>query len=129
MVVSIGTVENGRRFASLLNPPLPQELLYLDPSRETYTALGLYHGVGRTFFNPATPKAIAAKGLDSVREATKNYTLIAPTVMDDSLQQGGLLVVGPTGDVTYAWRDEGTADGAPIGEVMAAVRDAAAVGR
>ena len=126
VVISIGTVEKGKLFASLLNPPLPESLLYLDGSREVYTALGLYHGIARTFFNPATPKAIVAKGLDAVREATKNYTMIVPPVADDSLQQGGLLVVGPTGSVTYAWRDEGTADGAPIAEVMAAVRAAAA---
>jgi hypothetical protein len=129
VVISIGTVEKGKLFAGLLSPPFPESMLYLDASREVYAALGLYNGIARTFFNPATPKAIAAKGLDLVREAAKNYTLIAPSATDDALQQGGLLVVGPTGNVTYAWRDEGTADGAPIEAVMAAVRDAAAVGR
>lgn len=126
-IIGVGTAEGGRKFAGLLNPPLPVDLLYVDPQRELYQALGLYHGYARTFFNKATPLAIQKRGLDAVKEAAKNYTLIPPpNGMDDGIQQGGLLVVGPLGEIAYAWRDEGTADHAPIEAVMAAVRSAAA---
>ena len=129
VVVGVGTPESGRKFSGLLNPPLPAELLYVDPERQVYSALGLYSGVGPTFLSPATPAALKARGMDAVKEATKNYTMIAPPKFDDALQQGGLIVVGPSGEVAYAWRDAGTADHAPVDAVLAAARSAVATAR
>ncbi len=94
-------------------------MLFVDPSRASYEALGLYKGMMRTFANAATPKAIQERGLDSLKAATKNYTMIPPPKADDALQQGGLLVVNGK-DVLYAWRDEGTADHAPVAQILAA---------
>ncbi len=121
VILGVGTPEGGRKFAGLLNPPLPVDVLYVDPERVVYRTLGLYSGLARTFFNAATPKAIQATGLDAVKEAAKNYTMIPPPKPDDALQQGGLIVVDGAGAVSFAWRDEGTADHAPIAAVLAAV--------
>lgn len=126
-IIGVGTPESGRKFASLLNPPLPTDVLYVDPPREVYAALGLYSGLSRTFLNAATPRAIQARGMDALKEATKNYTMIPPPKWDDALQQGGLMVIAPNGEVAYAWRDEGTADHAPIQAVLDATRGAAGV--
>ena len=68
-----------------------------------------------------------ARGLEGVKAAAKNYTMIAPKQSDDALQQGGLLVVDAQGNVAYAWRDEGTGDHAPVAQVLAAVAAAAVV--
>lgn len=126
-IVGVGSPEGARTFAARLTPPLPVEVLFVDPGREVYRALGLYSGLARTFFNPATPKAIQARGLEGVKAAAKNYTMIAPKQSDDALQQGGLLVVDAQGNVAYAWRDEGTGDHAPVAQVLAAVAAAAAI--
>ena len=125
VILGVGTPASGRKFASALTPPLDESLLFVDPERRTYAALGLYSGLARTFANAATPKALAARGLDGVKAAAKNYAMIAPPKPDDALQQGGLLVVDGAA-VRYAWRDEGTADHAPVGDVLAACCGAAA---
>ncbi len=118
--MSVGTPESARKFAALLSPPIPPSLVFVDPARALYAALGLYSGLGRTFANAATPRALRERGLDGIKAAAKNYTMLAPPKADDALQQGGLLVVdGPR--VLYAWRDEGTADHAPVADVLAAV--------
>lgn len=36
--------------------------LYADPDNQTYDRVGFYKGVARTFFNPATPLSIKARG-------------------------------------------------------------------
>lgn len=111
--------------ASRLTPPLPASLLYLDPTRALYDSLGLYKGAARTFANPATPAALSARGwagLAAVRDANANYRPIEPVpgaAFETYTQQGGVLAVDG-GDVVYAWRDGGTADHAPIGDVMRA---------
>ena len=91
----------------------------MDPSRQAYEALGLYKGLARTVLHAATPTAIKERGLDALKAATKNYEMIPPPKPDDALQQGGLLVVNGAA-VLYAWRDEGTADHAPLAQVLAA---------
>jgi hypothetical protein len=119
VILGVGVPESGRKFCAALTPPLAEELLFVDPECGVYAALGLYKGLARTFLNKATPAALKARGLDGVKEAAKNYTMIPPPKPEDALQQGGLLVVdGPR--VLYAWRDEGTADHAPVGEVLSA---------
>ena len=119
VIVGVGLPASAKKFARLLTPPLPEEVLFVDPSRASYEALGLYKGMARTFLNAATPKALQARGLDALKAATKNYEMIPPPKADDALQQGGLLVLNGA-DVLYAWRDEGTADHAPVSQILAA---------
>ncbi len=119
MIIGVGTPESGRKFCAALTPTLPEDVLFVDPSRAVYEALSLYKGVARTFFNKATPAALQARGTEGLKAATKGYSMIMPPKTDDAFQQGGLLVLdGPR--VLYAWRDEGTADHAPLGEVLRA---------
>jgi hypothetical protein len=117
--LGVGKPESGRKFCAALTPPLAEELLFVDPACGVYAALGLYKGLARTFLNKATPAALQARGLDGLKAAAKNYSMIAPSKAEDALQQGGLLVVDGA-RVLYAWRDEGTADHAPVEEVLAA---------
>ena len=124
VVISVATPAGGRQFCAKLTPPLPEANMFCDPNREVYSALGLYKGVARTFFTKATPEAINRRGLDSIKLAATNYTMIPPPQPADSLQQGGLLVVDG-GRTLYAWRDEGTGDHAPIEAVLEACRRAA----
>lgn len=42
---------------------------------QAYAALGLDFGVDRTFFNPATPMSLLKRGLEGLKEGTKNYTV------------------------------------------------------
>jgi len=126
VVLGVGTPASGRLFCSRLTPALPEASMFVDPQRRVYAALGLYSGFGRTFLQPETGRAVTAPGFgDALRAATKNYTMVAPPKPDDALQQGGLLVLDGE-KVLYAWRDAGTADHAPLGDVLAAVAAAGA---
>ncbi|CAE6228399.1 unnamed protein product [Arabidopsis arenosa] len=58
---------------------------------EAYDVLGLYYGLGRTFFNPASAKVFSR--FNELKEATKNYTISAtPEDRSSVLQQGGTFV-------------------------------------
>jgi hypothetical protein len=119
VIIGVGTPASGRTFCAKLTPSLAETSLFVDPSREVYETLGLYKGLARTFLNKATPAAISARGTDGLKEAAKNYTMIPPPKGEDALQQGGLLVLDGA-SVLFAWRDEGTADHAPIDAVLGA---------
>ena len=56
LLVSIGTLERGEDFAR--ETAFPAEKLYADPDNVCYDALGFHRGVGRTFFDKATPFAM-----------------------------------------------------------------------
>lgn len=116
-VVGVGPPESGAKFCD--KAAFPAENLYVDPSREVYDALGCYHGLARTFFNKATPNAIVARGMDQFKASVQNYEMIAPKNSTDALQQGGLFIFRD-GEVLYSRKDEGTADHAPMDEVLAA---------
>jgi hypothetical protein len=49
-----GLPEKGRVFCERTS--FPEDALFLDPDRVAYRELALYEGIGRTFFNLATPK-------------------------------------------------------------------------
>ncbi|CAN6281552.1 unnamed protein product [Urochloa humidicola] len=85
-----------------------------------YNVLGLYHGLGRTLFSPASAKIYTR--LDYLRKATKNYTLEGtPANLTGVLQQGGMFVFRGK-ELLYSWRDEGTGDHAPLDDVLSACR-------
>ena len=118
-MIGIGTLESGRRFCERL--PFPADSLYLDAERAVFAQLGLYKGIDRTFFNAATPRALKARGMEGLKEAAKGYFFAAPPNGDASatLQQGGVFVLDGEA-LRYGWRDEGTADHAPMADVLAA---------
>ncbi|CAL4927106.1 unnamed protein product [Urochloa decumbens] len=86
-----------------------------------YNVLGLYHGLGRTLFSPASAKIYSR--LDYLKKATKNYTLEGtPANLTGVFQQGGMFVFRGK-ELLYSWRDEGTGDHAPLDDVLSACRE------
>ncbi|KAL8146480.1 hypothetical protein AgCh_004277 [Apium graveolens] len=55
IAIGVGGPDKARILAERL--PFPMDCLYADPERKAYDVLGLYHGFGRTFFNPASVKS------------------------------------------------------------------------
>nr|CAB3498350.1 unnamed protein product [Digitaria exilis] len=133
IAIGVGTPDKARILADRL--PFPVDSLYADPERKVpiplpdlselvecsaYNVLGLYHGVGRTLFSPASAKIYSR--LDYIKKATKNYTLEGtPTDLIGVLQQGGMFVFRGK-ELLYSWRDEGTGDHAPLDDVLSACR-------
>ncbi|GAB2225562.1 hypothetical protein Droror1_Dr00006359 [Drosera rotundifolia] len=114
IAVGVGTPDKARMLAELL--PFPLECLYADPERKAYDVLGLYYGIGRTFFNPASLKVFSRK--DSLKKAAKNYTIDAtPADRSGVLQQGGMFVFRGK-ELLYARKDEGTGDHAPLEDIF-----------
>ncbi|CAF1716941.1 unnamed protein product [Brassica oleracea] len=114
VAVGVGTPDKARILATRL--PFPMECLYADPERKAYDVLGLYYGLGRTFFNPASTKVFSR--FDEIREATKNYTIQAtPEDRSSVLQQGGTFVFKGK-KLLYGRKDEGTGDHPSLDDVL-----------
>jgi len=114
IAIGVGTPDKARILGERL--PFPMDSLYADPDRKAYNALGLYYGLGRTFFNPASAKVLTR--FDSLQKALKNYTISAtPEDRSSVLQQGGMFVFKGK-ELLYARKDEGTGDHAPLDEVL-----------
>ncbi|XP_021717975.1 thioredoxin-like protein AAED1, chloroplastic [Chenopodium quinoa] len=116
IAVGVGEPEKARLLGERL--PFPMECLYADPERKAYDLLGLYYGLGRTFFNPASKKVFSR--FESLKKAMENYTIQAtPSDRSSVLQQGGMFVFKGK-ELLYARKDEGTGDHAPLGDVFSA---------
>ncbi|KAG7539354.1 Peroxiredoxin-like 2A/B/C [Arabidopsis suecica] len=114
IAVGVGTPDKARILATRL--PFPMECLYADPERKAYDVLGLYYGLGRTFFNPASTKVFSR--FNEIREATKNYTIEAtPEDRSSVLQQGGTFVFRGK-KLLYGRKDEGTGDHPSLDDVI-----------
>ncbi|KAG6748975.1 hypothetical protein POTOM_046014 [Populus tomentosa] len=125
IAIGVGTPDKARLLAErLINVllmlhyqlPFPMDCLYADPERKAYDVLGLYYGLGRTFFNPASAKVLSR--FDALRKAVKNYTIEAtPDDRSGVLQQGGMFVFKGK-QLLYARKDEGTGDHAPLDDIF-----------
>ncbi|XP_076950936.1 thioredoxin-like protein AAED1, chloroplastic [Bidens hawaiensis] len=116
IAIGIGEPKKARILAKRL--PFPLENLYADPERKAYNLLGLYYGIGRTFFNPASAKVLSRSRFEALKEAVKNYTIEAtPDDRASVLQQGGMFVFKGK-ELLYAWKDEGTGDHAPLDDIF-----------
>ncbi|CDP02631.1 unnamed protein product [Coffea canephora] len=114
IAVGVGAPSKARILAERL--PFPIDCLYADPDRKAYDVLGLYYGVGRTFFNPASAKVFSR--FETLRNAVKNYTIEAtPDDRSGVLQQGGMFVFRGK-ELLYARKDEGTGDHAPLDDII-----------
>ncbi|XP_021274293.1 thioredoxin-like protein AAED1, chloroplastic [Herrania umbratica] len=114
IAVGVGTPDKARILAERL--PFPMDYLYADPDRKAYDVLGLYYGLGRTFFNPASAKLLSR--LDKLQKAMENYTMQAtPDNKSSVLQQGGMFVFKGK-ELLYARKDEGTGDHAPLDDIF-----------
>ncbi|KAL8231195.1 hypothetical protein R6Q57_000973 [Mikania cordata] len=124
IAIGIGEPKRARILAERL--PFPLDGLYADPERKAYNLLGLYYGIGRTFFNPASAKVLSRSRFETLRKAVKNYTIEAtPDDRASVLQQGGMLVFKGK-ELLYAWKDEGTGDHAPLDDVFSVCYNASA---
>ncbi|XP_021274295.1 thioredoxin-like protein AAED1, chloroplastic isoform X2 [Herrania umbratica] len=114
IAIGVGTPNKARMLAERL--PFPMDCLYADPGRKAYDVLGLYYGVGRTFFNPASTKVFSR--VEALQKAVKNYTIEAtPDDRSSVLQQGGMFVFKGK-QLLYARKDEGTGDHAALDDVF-----------
>ncbi|KAK6152813.1 hypothetical protein DH2020_012452 [Rehmannia glutinosa] len=114
IAVGVGTPDKAQLLAERL--PFPLDSLYCDPDRKAYDVLGLYYGLGRTFFNPASVKVFSR--FDELKKAMKNYTIKAtPDDRSSVLQQGGMFVFKGK-QLLYARKDEGTGDHAPLDDIF-----------
>ncbi|WOK99207.1 hypothetical protein Cni_G07919 [Canna indica] len=114
IALGVGTPDKARILAERL--PFPLDYLYADPDRKAYDVLGLYYGLGRTFFNPASVKVFSR--WESLKKANENYTISAtPDDTSSVLQQGGMFVFRGK-QLLYARKDEGTGDHAPLDEIF-----------
>ncbi|XP_058227118.1 thioredoxin-like protein AAED1, chloroplastic [Rhododendron vialii] len=114
IAVGVGTPNKARILAERL--PFPLDCLYADPERKAYDVLGLYYGIGRTFFNPASAKVFSR--FEDLQKSLKNYTLKAtPDDKSSVLQQGGMFVFKGK-QLLYARKDEGTGDHAPLDDIF-----------
>ncbi|KAG6489987.1 hypothetical protein ZIOFF_051269 [Zingiber officinale] len=112
----VGVEKLGMREKHSRKLPFPMDYLYADSERKAYGALGLYFGLGRTFFNPASTKVFSR--WESIKKANKNYTITAtPDDRSSVLQQGGMFVFKGK-QLLYGRKDEGTGDHAPLDEIL-----------
>lgn len=118
--VGIGTPEKGRLVADHVGYDASQ--LLADPENALYDALGLNAGLGRTFFNPATPYAILdrltrgtggdlgdvlGKWLPSPLGEAQGAVIIPPK-QRQALNQGGLFVFDSNGASRFVHYDAST---------------------
>ncbi len=84
--------------------------LYTDPSRKSYRLLGFKRGM------------MYMGGLKSMKETLRAVTTghAVLKVEGDTLQQGGVVVIGPDNDVLFLYRNEETGDHAPMEDVLEA---------
>lgn len=114
IAVGVGTPNKARILAERL--PFPMDCLFADPDRKAYDILGLYYGLGRTLFNPASAKLFTR--IKALQKAMKNYTIQAtPDDKSSVLQQGGMFVFKGK-ELLYARKDEGTGDHAPMDDIF-----------
>eukprot|EP00249_Psilotum_nudum_P014009 c24618_g1_i1 orf=394-1170(+) len=114
IAIGVGTPDKAQILAK--RTAFPKDCLYADPSRKAYNSLGLYYGLSRTFFNPASAQALGR--MFSIQKSLKGYTISAtPDDKSSTLQQGGLYVFKGK-ELLYFRKDEGTGDHAPLDEVL-----------
>ncbi|KAJ1639805.1 AhpC/TSA antioxidant enzyme-domain-containing protein [Pavlovales sp. CCMP2436] len=119
IAVGIGTPERGQEFCEHIG--FPRENLYSDPTSACYTAIGLYKGVGVTFFSPSTPFAILDRlkkdGGKDLFDVLQNWKPWLPPEQDQAFQQGGTFVfAGP--QVVFQHYDKSTGDHADLRLVL-----------
>ncbi|HMJ14112.1 MAG TPA: peroxiredoxin-like family protein [Polyangiaceae bacterium] len=107
-IIGNGRAGDARTFA--LRSGL-QDSVFTDPSRALYRALGMKHGVARTFAFESLKNAYRAFQDGHRQSMTKG----------DPWQQGGTIVVGRGGDLAYVYVSQVAGDHAPLGEVLAAI--------
>jgi peroxiredoxin len=111
VVVGSGRPEHARDFRDERQLRFP---LLVDPGLESFRAAGLRRGVLSTVGPRALGHALRALRSGARQGATRG----------DPWQLGGVLVIRPTGEVAYRHASREAGDHPPVGEILAALRDA-----
>ncbi len=90
--------------------------IWVDPDRRSYDALGFASGLG---------SALSLRLLRNARRA-KAAGFSQNSVEGAAMQQGGVLVVMPDGEVVYRYASATAGDHPPVEEVLAALEEAVA---
>lgn len=90
--------------------------IYTDPSRRTYRALDLRHGVRTSFNLKSTRRAVTALASGFRQVGTQG----------DPWQQGGVFVVDTAGEIVYRYRSDSAGDHPDVREIVVAAGRAAA---
>lgn len=123
--MGIGTHERAKEFCNHVN--FPVENLYADPENAAYSALGLKMGITDTFFNQATPFAIADRFRENraqdLIKALSRWKPWIPPKLDQGLQQGGMFVF-LNNQVLFSHYDPATGAHADISTVLSVALEA-----
>jgi len=88
--------------------------IYTDPSLAVYNAAGLKRGVMKTL-NPLG----AMRSVGTLARGFKQGR-----TQGDPWQQGGVLVIAPTGDIRWTHESGGPGDNASVDQILRALRNA-----
>lgn len=108
VLVGHGALHFARAFVEDLAIQVP---VYVDPTLETYRALGMRRSAAAFF----SPKAL----LNLARALRAGFR--QTSVQGDALQLGGVLVVRPDGVAVYRHLSSEVGDHPPVAEVLAAL--------
>lgn len=87
--------------------------VYIDPGRRSYDHFGMRRGATEVF----NPRALA----NSVRALSQGF--IQTRTKGDGFQNGGIVVIGPDGDVLYTHIEQESGDLADLDEVVAVLAE------
>ena len=111
---SVAVIGSGRPWhakAFIEDHDVPPSLtLLVDPELKAYKAAELNRGFVRTFSPLAVGSAVRALAKGHMQGATKG----------DALQQGGVLVIAPGGEVRFRHANERAGDHGDLGQALAA---------
>ena len=88
--------------------------IYVDPSLDVYKAAGLKRGVLSTF-----NLASAWRSVGTLKRGIRQGR-----TQGDTWQQGGVLVIAPSGEILWSHASEGPGDNATADQILSALRKA-----
>jgi hypothetical protein len=92
--------------------------IWVDPGRESYRALGFASGLGSTLGWRVLSNAQRARRAGFSQRSVEGH----------AIQQGGVLVVLPSGEIAYRYASEAAGDHPPVEEVISALEQALGAG-
>lgn len=108
VLIGHGTVEQARAFAEAQSLPFP---VLTDPTRRSYLAAGFLSGLGTVLSLKTLRSGVRAFRQGFRQSATQG----------ELLQQGGALVIAPSGETLYHFVSQAAGDLPPMEEVLASL--------
>ncbi len=110
-IIGHGSVAEARAFRDEQPTAIP---VFTDPARKSYCALGMRRGPLSVF----TPRVLT-RSITAWRQGFRQSR-----VAGDPFQQGGVVVIAPTGKEHYRFISRDAGDHAPVADIFAAVERA-----